>query len=399
MVPPASGGAQTFSDSPYSDFSNAMDQTYDGEDEAPVYRSLCVAAPLAPPMLGGYQPDMAMGLMGGQSEFYSQTKSMASTPSDQDSFPPVQLSGVPISTSFLDPCHVFTVGQPDQIAKQLSEELSAHDVDFVFKSQKGKWKCVAYEFGQHIDFRVRLYATQGSQGFPLEFQRRQGPLLQFNKIYQSIVFKLSQAGLIRDAVSRPSRPFTPPDLALASQEVINEGVGRLVQMADSAQADVQHQAVVTLTKLSTKAEYKAALMNRAAVETMTRLLLEKDAHVRRCAVTVLSDLVDGVGQNERQVAEFLGIGQQAGQQVLAALYALAVGASESVDMETRRQACRLLAGLARPCHAQLLAAAQAQGYQAVVGLVSSCDGERDVRLRRHLADMRETFKAEGVLGF
>jgi hypothetical protein len=69
-------------------------------------------------------------------------------------------------------------------------------------------------------------------------------------------------------------------------------------MADSAQADVQHQAVVTLTKLSTKAEYKAALMNRAAVETMARLLLKKDAHVRRCAVTVLSDLVDGVGQNE-----------------------------------------------------------------------------------------------------
>jgi hypothetical protein len=85
MVPPASGGAQTFSDSPYGNFSNAMDQTYDGEDEAPVYRSLCVAAPLAPPMLGGYQPDMAMGLMGGQSEFYSQTKPMASKPSDQDS--------------------------------------------------------------------------------------------------------------------------------------------------------------------------------------------------------------------------------------------------------------------------------------------------------------------------
>jgi hypothetical protein len=102
---------------------------------------------------------------------------------------------------------------------------------------------------------------------------------------------------------------------------------------------------------------------------------------------------------QRQVAELLGIGQQAGQQVLAALYALAVGASESVDMETRRQACRLLAGLARPCHAQLLAVAQAQGDQAVVGLVSSCDGERDVRLRRHLTDMRETFKAEGVLGF
>jgi hypothetical protein len=33
---------------------------------------------------------------------------------------------------------VFAVGDPDEIVKQVSLELEAHGVDFVFKSQKGK---------------------------------------------------------------------------------------------------------------------------------------------------------------------------------------------------------------------------------------------------------------------
>ena len=68
-----------------------------------------------------------------------------------------------------------------------------------------QWKCVGYECGQHVDFRVRLYSCQGTQGFPLEFQRRQGPLLQFNRIYQGIVYKLSQRNFVRDSVCKPAQ--------------------------------------------------------------------------------------------------------------------------------------------------------------------------------------------------
>lgn len=369
-------------------------QTYDGDDEAPVYRSLCMAGPLAPPSLGGFQADTAMGVMG-SATLSTQSKSVAtSTSATAQNFPPVQLSGVPISSSFLDPCHVFAVGDPDEIVKQVSLELEAHGVDFVFKSQKGKWKCVGYECGQHVDFRVRLYSSQGTQGFPLEFQRRQGPLLQFNRIYQGIVYKLSQRNFVRDSVCKPAQIVSPPQLALASQDVVEEGVSNLVQMAKSNREDVQHQALITLTKLSPKPEYTSALIKSSeALETMVSCL-DASNHVRRCALTVLSDLCEGE-QNQQHIANFLGVtdGSSHGSNTLDHLYAMAAG-SKGADMETRRQSCRLLASMTHCCHEAVLAAAKQN--QTMIGLVASCDTERDQRLRKYLVEIRDAFKARGA---
>jgi hypothetical protein len=53
---------------------------------------------------------------------------------------------------------------------------------------------------------------------------------------------------------------SPPQLALASQDVVEEGVSNLVQMAKSNREDVQHQALITLTKLSPKRKCKTPLV-------------------------------------------------------------------------------------------------------------------------------------------
>jgi len=358
---------------------SANPTTYDDEEEQTVYRSLCVQAPMAPPSLGGLPMpgDLGMGMMSlnqksspyGGPTLTSQPKlstpviSTASKPLDAAS---LQLSGVPISTSFLDPCHVYAYGDPAEIVSQINQELDACAIDYVFKSQKAKWKCVGYEFGQHIDFRVRLYSAQKEQGFPLEFQRRQGPLLQFNRVYQQIVYKLSLHKFIRDQVSKPAPTISPPKLALADPEILEAGIGRLVDMARSSREDGRHQALVTLTKFSPKEEYQPALTKKENLETVVGYLTAS-SHVSRCAVTILADVCQ-TEQHRMKVAEAMGlVGTNSGTSSnLDVLFAMAANYQNA--KETSRQSWRLMAKLTMCCDAEVLQ--HASGNQTVLNLIA-----------------------------
>lgn len=131
-------------------FDSANSTTYDGDEEQTVYRSLCVQAPMAPPSLGGLPMpgDLGMGMMSlnqksslyGEPTINPQLKHpapMNAPPKSLDAAS-LQLSGVPISTSFLDPCHVYVYGDPAQIVHQINQELDDSGIDYVFKSQKAK---------------------------------------------------------------------------------------------------------------------------------------------------------------------------------------------------------------------------------------------------------------------
>lgn len=359
-------------------FDSANSTTYDGDEEQTVYRSLCVQAPMAPPSLGGLPMpgDLGMGMMSlnqksslyGEPTINPQLKHpapMNAPPKSLDAAS-LQLSGVPISTSFLDPCHVYVYGDPAQIVHQINQELDDSGIDYVFKSQKAKWKCVGYEFGQHIDFRVRLYSAQKEQGFPLEFQRRQGPLLQFNRVYQQIVYKLSLHKFVRDQVSKPAPTISPPKLALADPEILEAGIGRLVDMARSSREDGRHQALVTLTKFSPKEEYQPALTKKENLETVVGYLTAS-SHVSRCAVTILADVCE-TEQHRMKVAEAMGlVGTNSGTSSrLDVLFAMA--AKYQNAKETSRQSWRLMAKLTMCCDAEVLQ--HASGNQTVLNLVA-----------------------------
>jgi hypothetical protein len=300
----------------------------------------------------------------------------------------LQLSGVPISTSFLDPCHVYVFGDPAQIVNQINQELDESGIDYVFKSQKAKWKCVGYEFGSHIDFRVRLYSAQKEQGFPLEFQRRQGPLLQFNRIYQQIVYKLSLHKFVRDQVSKPAPILSPPKLALADPDILEAGVGRLVDMARSGRDDMRHQALVTLTKFSPKEEYQPALAKKENLETVVSCLTAS-SHVSRCAVTVLADVCESK-QCRTKVAEAMGL-VGTGEGISSSLNNLfAMAADPGNANETRRQSWRLMAKLTMCCDDEVLQ--QASCNQTVLNLVTEQLKTSDVV---HVKEMVSNFAERG----
>lgn len=389
----ATFGAQSYGDGFESQgmMSESM-QTYDADEETPVYRSLggsTAVAPSAQSTFGGF--DMGMLNMGAHT--MSQQKTAPALPRATN-YSPVTLSAVPISTSFLDQCHVFAQGNKDEIAHKVSEFLKEWGVDFVFKDKKAKWKCVQYDHGQHVDFRVRLYQSVDHMDvYPLEFQRRQGPVLQFNRMYQNIIFNLSQGGFLRDPVRQPSKPLPMPTLPIAAPHVIDDGVERLVDMASTPMEDIKYQALVTLSKLSSKPEYQESLVRQAAAAGPTlRSCFSASGHVRRCAVTILADMC-GTDAGQRSVAGALNI-SQGDQATLQLLFAMALGDVAASDMETRRQSCRMLARLSNQYAGKIIEAAQLNA--SATDLLVNCDSQSDTRLRKHLGEMKQALRFNGV---
>merc|ERR1711865_883791 len=86
------------------------------------------------------------------------------------------------------------------------------------------------------------------------------------------------------------------------------GVERLVEMAKSPMEDVKHQALITLSKLSPKPEYQESLLRSAPVVPTMHSCFASNAHVRRCAVTILADMCSS-SAGQRSVASGLGITQ------------------------------------------------------------------------------------------
>jgi len=222
-----------------------------------------------------------------------------------------------------------------------------------------------------------------------------GPLLQFNKLYQQLIYKLSELNIIRkDGIRRPTTTAPPPALPPASAEVISEGVQKLGQMAESSMEDIKHQAVVTMTKLSQKQEYHEALLGQ--IDAM-RGCFGSSSHVRRCAVTVLADLSQ---DHEQKVATALGVVEKGprSEEVVRVLYSMAL--DKNADTESRRQSCRLLARLTKKCDGDILMEA-ASANKAMVELVNqqkNQDGSIviDERLKKHLVEVREAFTARGL---
>jgi len=369
---------------------SASMQTYDADEEAPVYRSLAVAPALNPHnTFGGFG---GMNIHSMEAHTIGHQKPALVNPHTKK-YPPVTLSAVPISTSFLSQCHVYARANKDEIAFMVSQFLKDWGVDFTFKEKKGKWKCVHYDYGQHVDFRVRLYmSVDQTDAYPLEFQRRQGPVLQFNRMYQNLTYKLSQAGYLRDPVRQPTAPLPMPSLPPSAPQVIDEGVARLVEMAGSPLEDVKYQALISLSKLSHKDEYQASLLRQTkAIETF-RCSFSGSPHVRRCGVTILADMC-ATSAGQIAVADGLDV-TNGDHKMLQLLFSMVEGNVYSCELEMRRQSCRLLACLASICYTAIVTVAQSN--ESATQLLVSCASVEDARLRKHLEEIKDALRLNGI---
>jgi len=399
-------GAPDFPDIAYvgdvCPFSDGAQTTF--EPEQPVYRSLSYmpqpslqsvsaqSAALAKPTLGGNGTGgmMGMGGMGGvdtplgmpsavssfpSKAFTASVPSVAvasDTKSDTEGAAPFPLPKLPFA---LEHTHVF-ISRPagKNVVASVAEVLDDCGVDVVFKPGKCKWKAVAYEQGASLDFRVRLYENPEG-AIILEVQRRRGDLLQFKRLYLTIVSALAEGGLAKDIAGRaPLMRCALPSQVPLTEAQMTEAMAPLFAMLTGPYVEAQTDAAAKLVAFSTSAERSCAY--KSELENIVPLLCSPNVEVRRCAVSMVANLIEVERECQEQVVE-LG--------ALRLLMPLAAPGTFDVDPETQRESCRLIACLCEKYGEQV----QAVASEPVQQLLADCDTIPDKRLQRHVMRARD----------
>lgn len=395
-------GAPDFPDISYegdgSPFDGGAQTTF--EPEQPVYRSLSYmeqptlqsvsahSATLAKPTLGGGGPMMSVGGIDASLPL-AMPSAIGSFPSKAfaDAVPSVSLSAksnteaatpfpLPKLPFVLEHTHVF-LSRPagKNIVTSVAEVLDECGVDVSFKPGKCKWKAVAYEQGAIIDFRVRLYENPEG-AIILEMQRRRGDLLQFKRLYVNVVSALAEGGLAKDIAGRaPLMRCALPSQEPLSEAEMAEAMAPLFAMLKGPYVEAQNDAAAKLVAFSTSAERSCAYVRE--LENIVPLLSASNLEVRRCAVSMVANLIEVARECQERVVE-LG--------ALRLLMPLAApGTFGGVDQETQRESCRLIACLCEKFGEQV----QAVAPEPVQQLLAGCDTISDRRLQRHVLRARD----------
>lgn len=289
---------------------------------------------------------------------------------------PVQL---PLPPFALAHTHVF-VRRPatGSLVKQVSDILSAAEIDFTFGAAKCKWKAVQYEAGAAVSFRVRLFEN-AEQAVILEMQRRQGDLLQFKRVFHSVRASMAAAGLAKDVAGRAPmmRVALPPsDAPPLSESEMVDAMEPLFGMLFGEYFDSQREAAFKLVSFSSSLPHMVAY-ERRLVEIVRLLENADNADVRRCAVSIVANVCEVRAECQARVVQ---------ARALSLLMPLAAGAGD-VDCETQRESARLLATLCAGGFCDEVKEA-AEACPAVQDLLRKCDAIGDVRLRSHVAKAR-----------
>lgn len=289
---------------------------------------------------------------------------------------PMQL---PLPPFALAHTHIF-VRRPTtgNLVKQVSDILSAAEIDFTFGAAKCKWKAVHYEAGAVVSFRVRLFENT-EQAIILEMQRRQGDLLQFKRVFHSVRAAMAEAGLAKDVAGRaPMMRVALPtsDAPPLSESEMVEAMEPLFNMLFGEYFDSQREAAFKLVSFSSSLQHMVAYERHLA--EILRLLDNADnVEVRRCAVSIVANMCELRAECQARVVQ---------AQALSLLMPLAAGAGD-VDCETQRESARLLATLCVGGFCDDVKQA-AEACPAVQDLLRQCDTIGDLRLRSHVANAR-----------
>lgn len=371
------------------------------EPEQPVYRSLSYmeqptlqsvsaqSAAFAKPTLGGagagamlgmgaVDVGAPLGMASAVSSFPSKAFADAvpsvavSAKSETEGATPFPLPKLPFA---LEHTHVF-LSRPagKNIVTSVAEVLDECGVDVVFKPGKCKWKAVAYEQGASLDFRVRLYENPEG-AIILEMQRRRGDLLQFKRLYLGVVSALAESGLAKDIAGRaPLMRCALPSQEPLTEAQMAEAMAPLFAMLKGPYVEAQTDAAAKLVAFSTSSERSCAYVRE--LESIVPLLSTSNLEVRRCAVSMVANLVEVARDCQERVVE-LG--------ALRLLMPLAAPGTFGVDQETQRESCRLIACLCEKYGEQV----QAVASEPVQQLLAGCDAIADRRLQRHVMRARD----------
>ena len=205
---------------------------------------------------------------------------------------------------YLEPSSHFFVSatdNPQSVLQSLYDLLRERQVDCEMCPDGWKMRGEAYRECARVEFLVRLFSTpSNARGeYAVEFQRRFGDGMVFHNLYAEV--KKAWEGQ-QSAHSSPVHnravmsPLTcpplddQPDMQCCRQEQ-QTVLKCLLQMCKSECVDVKANAITALAEMSSKPEYKAAMLECGVVEQFIQCLGCTYSDVHRCALTGLANLV------------------------------------------------------------------------------------------------------------
>lgn len=250
--------------------------------------------------------------------------------------------------------HFRSMSEPAEVAARVTDLLARKSIAAVFKPGKAKWKANFTENYTHNVLRVRLFADTAKRSLIIEFQRRQGDISAFMRLFRWVREEMAAGGFVVDesgtrvgADAYPAPPARPtgamPEPATPlSPEQRRDAVAPLAQMAASERLDTVLEAVRSVAQL-TDEQTRAFDENIGAVcgvEGFVQLIVghlsSDSSDVRRAACAALANLSRSDDASSAQIAGIEGVATK-----------LVVNVGSGTDIATQRSAARALARLTR----------------------------------------------------
>lgn len=201
--------------------------------------------------------------------------------------------------------HFFSRVSLKILTEAITKSFATHQIDALFNAKKYKWRSKGYGNCSSVDFRVQIFVT--APGFTVEVQRRNGDVIQFRHVFNSLLATLSADGVVCDSngtscirgtkqvgLKRPSLPPPLVDFELESRSEENDdssGLKPLLSMLSSNFCDVQQQAALSLAQMARhQSSWSAFTASADAVPLLVNATGSRDEEVSRCASTALASL-------------------------------------------------------------------------------------------------------------
>ena len=248
---------------------------------------------------------------------------------------------------------VHTKSTPLDLYNAMRLAFDAGQVDRVFTPGNFRWDCMSYPGFIAVQFVVRVYLT-ASDGFLIEFQRRNGCGLAFRQVFNALCASLSPILV--------TAPATATRRAAATASVRSRrDVAPLHRML-TASCEVQAaQALELVAKWSARRSGRDVLVAHGTLRRLFPLLLSAETtNVRRLVTTILAACSHTIVAH----AALLGLAVDAMPGMVVVLQAAAETTSPLATMELARQTRELLGAVLRTG-----AAAEHPSYNSAQALV------------------------------
>jgi len=174
--------------------------------------------------------------------------------------------------------------------------LHRYQIDFSFASEKFKIQCVWYtETNISCVFVIRIFKSLQNGRHLVEFQRRNGCVIAFRRLFQQLLRTFSHDGVAHGSVL----PEVPSPFGDCNLDKKTAALMLQTLSGQDVSLEYARETLRVLSCLSKQPNNVAMLLhvNEKLPELLLQFLKSKDVEILRCAAHLLANLVCGPSSN------------------------------------------------------------------------------------------------------